>query len=330
MDGEDREKGIAALDTHLRQTEDHPVLLRVNTVVGGMPKAFRGQIHRVMDGDGSLKTVEAELEQLSQGRYLSPRKIDQLLRSLPGVKVSLPETEIRRLESLLPHELSPEMIRKLELFREKTEGNLPPYIQQIPATLTVDGVETNFTLANFEQIWERMEEVWDPDRIENDRDVALHDDEMMSSVVARIPTRTRANTLGMYLTDSVTEKMRNKVWGDGRLRAYSAGCLEGSRMMNYPHQLEYQQKTLGKDSQVGIDAFFTLLFRNLAIVRREGLMMNGSSRRQDKKGDTWMRVNDMTSVGPYIIASDDGSLFIEDYPPYGAGGHGIGACVEIS
>lgn len=69
--------------------------------------------------------VEATLNDITEGRYISPRKLDQLLRSLPGVNASLPATEITRLESLLPRALSPETTRNIELLRDKTEGNIP-------------------------------------------------------------------------------------------------------------------------------------------------------------------------------------------------------------
>lgn len=40
-------------------------------------------------------------------------------------------------------------------------------------------------------------------------------------------TRTRHNTLGMYLAESVAEETKQAIWMDGVLRIYSAGSLEG-------------------------------------------------------------------------------------------------------
>lgn len=82
--------------------------------------------------------IATELEQLTEGRYLSIEKMNEVLKALPGVKVEIPEHEMARLKALSPKELTPETLQRIKKLKEQTEGDRGPLVMQLPQKVTVD------------------------------------------------------------------------------------------------------------------------------------------------------------------------------------------------
>lgn len=198
------------------------------------------KVGETMETSESSQEVQAELERISEGQYLSPKKIDQLLRGLKGANCSLPASEISRMESELPRRLSPETKARLEKLKNATEDNVAPLIQQIPRKFMVNGVEKDFTIAAFKEVWDKARQ--------NDGD--MHN---------------------MWLSDYVTEESKTKVF-DGSLRAYTPKCLKDSKSKDYESQLKHQKTVMGEGSEVDERMYIAMLFKYLASGKKERLM----------------------------------------------------------
>ena len=185
---------------------------------------------------------EEYLEKISEGQYISPEKIDTLLHMLGA---SLPPAEIQRLRGLLPKEMSEENKRKLQNLKDNTEDKAPPLIMQIPKVFVLDGKEIPFTPENLKTAWDQAQQ---------------HNEGMH----------------GMFFDRWVRKKSMQKTW-DGKLRAYTSGCLEGTRGKHYnegaDNQLAIQKKILGENSEIDEGMFIAMLFRYLDSGKKERLML---------------------------------------------------------
>lgn len=83
----------------------------------------------------SKETVERILTRLSGGKYYSPEKLSELLSEMTNGKVTLPQSEIQRLRSLIPKQLTDEQIQSIEKLKNATEDKATPIIMQIPKEL---------------------------------------------------------------------------------------------------------------------------------------------------------------------------------------------------
>jgi MoxR-like ATPase len=199
--------------------------------------------------------ISQKLDQLSEGRYLSPEALSEALGVLGSVE--LPSHEINRLNGLLPTELTPEIEAQIQKLKDNTEEGSPPLIQQIPKVFIVDGVEKPFTIAELEKVWKKAKE----------QDSDMHP---------------------MYIGDYVNQETKDKVWESGKLRAYTSKPLEDSKNKSIEEQREYQKTLLGENAKIGADMYFAMLFRYLASGKTDRLLSSDVMRLDDldKDGDS--------------------------------------------
>lgn len=187
-------------------------------------------------------------------RYISIDTFNRELKKLPGVEVEIPESEIKRLEALLPESITPKAIKKLELLQQRTEGNESPIITQIPAKILINGVEKDFTIHTLKEIM-----------------LLVH----------------RSNNNIKYLfTDIISSGVLHKVW-DSHLRAWSSACLTNSKMKSYAEQKKFQKEALGEQSEIYADMYLALFINY--IVFKEDLLVTGNFMRlnsQEENGDS--------------------------------------------
>ena len=215
---------------------------RIGEIFEEMKRLFQEKVSAVVaeaiaeEAEGNY-AIDEELEKLTEGRYLSPEKLNECLQKLSTTTqtVSLPETEIKRLRKLLPRTLTEEMTKKIELLKTKSEENAIPLIQQIPKVFTLNGEEQPFTIKNLQAVWTQAKE----------------ENEWIKK--------------GLWInTDFVPEELQEKVWEEGELRAYTSTCLKDSKNKTYKDQIKHQEKEVGKEAKIGADMFLAMAFRYMA------------------------------------------------------------------
>ncbi len=187
-------------------------------------------------------------------RYISIDTFNRKLKKLPGVKVEIPKSEIKRLEALQPKSITTTTLKKLELLQQSTEGNQSPIITQIPARILVNGIEKDFTINTLKE-------------------------------VMQLAHRSN-NTIKYLFTENISEDILYKVW-DSHLRAWSSACLRNSKAKSFDKQKQFQEEVLGKESEIYADMYLALFINH--IVFQEDLIITGNFMRlnsQEKNGDS--------------------------------------------
>lgn len=299
-----REKIMSFFSPNLSK-KPHQASAAIQSQKPGMSQEMAHHIHSQLKGaieqkEGiiGIEAVEIELERISQERYLSPEKINNLLQSLPGVKASLPADEIKRLRSLLPRELSPQMIAEMEKLKNATEDQAPLLIQQTPAIFIANGKKFPFSLQNFKY------EIWDKS--------CEHDSSLPE----------------MYIDENFVTTGQH-IWEGGKLQVHTSRCLKGTKNKDFNTQLQHKKSILGPGYKTDEQIFFAILFRYLGSERKDKVMLDDYMRIHiaDILGyplSVYTRVNSFCLSSPLFYTMDGmGSSFETD-------SDGLGASLEIS
>ena len=225
--------------------------------------------------------IATGLEQLTEGRYLSIEKMNEVLKALPGVKVEIPEHEMARLKALSPKELTPETLQRIKKLKEQTEGDRGPVAMQLPQKVTVDGVERDFTIQTMYDIMQKVQQA-------------------------------DSSYKPMWLGSYVKAETKSQKW-PSELTVWTSACLKGSKSKEYDAQLKHQEKILGKGHEIDADMILAMTLRYLASGKSEELMRTDFMRlnARDTDGDPLdvrSGGDDLRLYSSYRDASSDGGL----------------------
>lgn len=115
--------------------------------------------------------------------------------------VTLPQSEIQRLRSLIPRELTDTQIKSIEKLTDATEYKATPIIIQIPKEIMIGGQTKPFSIATLQEVWQGEQ--------------------------------------GLFVTDYLSDK--TKTWESGEIRVFTSKCLAGSKNLNYKDQIALQE-----------------------------------------------------------------------------------------
>jgi hypothetical protein len=259
------------------------------------------------------EAISAQLDQISDGRFLSVEAMNEALRNLPGVEVEIPAAEIARLNRLFPAELSVETLAKIVDLKYMTEGEKGPLIMQLPKKVLVDGEKRPFSIAVMREIMRKASY-----------------------------KNKRLNSITFGIDDIISDSLKNEVW-NSTLCVWTSDCLKYSKNKNYdPDQLKLQTDLLGEGYEIKADVILGMVLGHIS--GKESLDLRGSTMRINHRGDHRGGVLDVSVredcsygtelyTGKIICNSTGGNTFeiAEDFSSSRANSHtGIGASFRIT
>lgn len=229
--------------------------------------AIWNKINAIQNGN-SLTEIYTTLKDLSSN-FISPTEFRNSLIWLSaaiGKSVTISDAEMSRMEWVFsqkrmknPEEVA-EIVTKI---RDNTEWNKPPLIMTFPKKIIIAGVTKPFSVAT----------------------------------LAALVREKQWNYKQIWYNDSyVTDIQANEVFWD-TLRVYTSAPLAWSKNKNYKNQKQLQERLIGDDAEIGIDAYLAIVLHHWQSPKSDTLMLTD-----------WMRLNTVGSDGDPLVVGSVGSV----------------------